>query len=92
MTRDSITYQFDYEIDFDYKLGYSGSNRAPETHDIQVVNKYDNYEGKFLNGYEINSMLGNVEEEINDYLNNLLKKFGTLKKKYYICTVSKNNG
>lgn len=72
MIRDSITYQFDYEVSFAYELGFTGSyERAPETHEIEVLSIWDNYENKPVTGYEFNSMLGNVEEEINDYLNNL---------------------
>ena len=72
MTRDSITYQFDYEVSFDYELGFTGSyERAPETHEIEVVDIYDNYTGEYLSGYEFDSMVGEVEEYINDYLNNL---------------------
>ena len=71
MTRDTYTYDWDYEVSYAYELGYSGSNRAPEEHEIEVLSIWDNYENKPVTGYEFNSMLGNVEEEINDYLNNL---------------------
>lgn len=72
MTRDSITYQFDYEVSFEYELGFTGSyERAPETHEIEVVDIYDNYTGEYLSGYEFDLMLGDVEDFINDYLNNL---------------------
>ena len=72
MTRDSMLYQFDYEVSFAYELGFTGSyERAPETHEIEVLSIWDNYTDKPVTGYEFNSMLGNVEEEINDYLNNL---------------------
>lgn len=71
MIRDTYTYDWDYEVSFDYELGYSGSNRAPETHEIEVLSIWDNYENKEVTGYEFNSMLRDVEEDINDYLNNL---------------------
>lgn len=72
MTRDSYTYDWDYEVSFDYELGYSGSyDRAPEEHEIEVISIWDNYENKEVTGYEFNSMLRDVEEDINDYLNNL---------------------
>ncbi len=72
MTRDSITYQFDYEVSFAYELGFTGSyERAPETHDIEVLSIWDNYEDKPVTGCEFDSMANEVEEYINDYLNEL---------------------
>jgi len=71
MTRDTYTYDWSYEVTFEYELGYCGSNRAPEEHEIEVLSIWDNCKGEEVTGYEFNTLLDDVEEEINDYLNNL---------------------
>ena len=72
MIRETYIFNYDYEVTYQYELGHTGTyDIAPEPNEVDIIDIYDNYEGRYLDYRELDELIPAVEDEIHDYLNNL---------------------